>query len=126
MRLLHCRVEAQLVDEEEDEARRPEPAEADSKPEGRLVAPGEQMRDSVRHAKRERGKDEVDEGGVPHESVDSRMAFAGGVLPQEYGHEEWQVVEGGEDYDNAKKLDTSSSGLGHVSGERLEGNMGPP
>ena len=42
------------------------------------------------------------------------------------GHEEWQVVEGGEDYDNAKKLDTSSSGLGHVSGERLEGNMGPP
>ena len=61
------------------------------------------MRDSVRHAKRERGKDEVDEGGVPNEPVDSRVALAGGALPQEHGHEEWQAIEGGEDYDNAKK-----------------------
>ncbi len=102
-RLLNLRVKAQLVDEKEDEARRPEPAEADSQPEGRLVAPGERVRDSVRHAKRERGQDEVDEGGVPHEPVDPRMALAGGALPQEHAHEEGQAIEGGEDYDDAKE-----------------------
>lgn len=101
--LLHRRVEAQLVYEKEDEVRRPEPAEANPQPEGRLVAPGERVRDSVRHAKRERGQDEVDEGGVSHEPVDSRMVLAGGALPQEHAHEEGEAIEGGEDYDDAKE-----------------------
>lgn len=124
--LLHRRVKAQLVYEKEDEARRPEPAEANPQPEGRLLAPGERVRDSVRHAKRERGQDEVDEGGVPHEPVDSRMVLAGGALPQEHAHEEGEAIEGERTTTTPKKLDASSSGLGHVSGERLEGNMGPP
>lgn len=61
------------------------------------------MRDSVRHAKRERGQDEVDEGGVPHEPVDSRVAPAGGALPQEHAYEEGQAIEGGDEYDDAKE-----------------------
>ena len=116
----------QLVYEKEDEARRPEPAEANPQPEGRLVAPGERVRDSVRHAKRERGQDEVDEGGVPHEPVDSRVAPAGGALPQEHAYEEGQAIEGGDEYDDAKEARHELKRVGHVSGERLEGNMGPP